>query len=242
MTKDPNFVSVRLPDDVANWLRDYATAHKMVRADKPNMGGSIISIVRAAMQGQTISNNVGQSSAASDVDIDRKINEAIESLNTKRIDDYKALSELLTRHDDELKELKSMITAFTTETAAPANSTQSPTSDNEGTSTPNASEISLESDTLPIIEAIANIESPLVENALPDITTVPTKTKTIKRSPKSKPKYTRDQLTKMKLPEVRSVYRDAIPFSDRNNEKHTKAEYATRDFMVEAILKAKTKS
>jgi hypothetical protein len=71
MTKDPNFVSVRLPDDVAIWLREYATASKLVRADKPNMGGSIIAIVRAAMQGQTISNNVGQSSAA-DPDVDIK--------------------------------------------------------------------------------------------------------------------------------------------------------------------------
>ena len=62
MTKDPNFVSVRLPNDLAIWLREYATANNMVRADKPNMGGSIIAIVRAAMSGQTISNNVGQSS------------------------------------------------------------------------------------------------------------------------------------------------------------------------------------
>ena len=67
MTKDPNFVSVRLPDDVAIWLREYATANKLVRADKPNMGGSIIAIVRAAMQGQTISNNVGQSSDNTDI-------------------------------------------------------------------------------------------------------------------------------------------------------------------------------
>ena len=80
MTKDPNFVSVRLPDDVAIWLREYATANNMVRADKPNMGGSIIAIVRAAMQGQTISNNVGQSSAAPDVDIESMINEAIAPL------------------------------------------------------------------------------------------------------------------------------------------------------------------
>ena len=78
MTKDPNFVSVRLPDDVAKWLREYATNNKLVRADKPNMGGSIIAIVRAAMQGQTISNNVGQSSAAPDVDIQAMITAAIE--------------------------------------------------------------------------------------------------------------------------------------------------------------------
>lgn len=79
MTKDPNFVSVRLPDDVAIWLREYATANKMVRADKPNMGGSIISVIRGVMSGQTISNNVGQSSAAPDVDIESMINEALNS-------------------------------------------------------------------------------------------------------------------------------------------------------------------
>jgi hypothetical protein len=80
MTKDPNFVSVRLPDDVAFWLREYATVNKLIRADKPNMGGSIIAIVRSVMQGQTISNNVGQSSAAPDVDIQAMINEAIAPL------------------------------------------------------------------------------------------------------------------------------------------------------------------
>ena len=79
MTKDPNFVSVRLPDDVANWLRDYATANNLVRADKPNMGGSIIAVVRSMMQGQTISNNVRQSSAAPDVDIQSMIDDALNS-------------------------------------------------------------------------------------------------------------------------------------------------------------------
>ena len=77
MTKDPNFVSVRLPDDVAIWLREYATTNKMIRADKPNMGGSIIAIVRAAMLGQTISNNVGQSSTPPDVDIESMIESQI---------------------------------------------------------------------------------------------------------------------------------------------------------------------
>ena len=82
MTKDPNFVSVRLPDDVAIWLREYATAKNMVRADKPNMGGSIIAIVRAAMSGQTISNNVGQSRQADsnlDATLDNRIDAALEA-------------------------------------------------------------------------------------------------------------------------------------------------------------------
>lgn len=77
MTKDPNFVSVRLPDDVANWLREYATANKLIRADKPNMGGSIIAVIRSVKSGQTISNNVGQSSAVADVDIEGIVNDAI---------------------------------------------------------------------------------------------------------------------------------------------------------------------
>ena len=103
MTKDPNFVSVRLPDDVANWLREYATTNNMVRADKPNMGGSIISIVRAAMQGQTISNNVGQSSAAPNVDIESMINDAIAPL---------------------LARLEAVETKLSTEAIAPVNFTQ----------------------------------------------------------------------------------------------------------------------
>ena len=78
MTKDPNFVSVRLPDDVAIWLREYATTNNMIRADKPNMGGSIIAVIRAAMQGQTISDNVGQSS-----DLDDSLSERIEWLESK---------------------------------------------------------------------------------------------------------------------------------------------------------------
>jgi len=100
MTKDPNFVSVRLPDDVANWLRDYATTNKMVRADKPNMGGSIIAVIRSVMSGQTISNNVGQSSAALDVDIDAKINDAIAnlraSINAELVDIKQAIAAIET--------------------------------------------------------------------------------------------------------------------------------------------------
>lgn len=103
MTKDPNFVSVRLPDDVANWLRDYATDKKLVRADKPNMGGSIIAVIRSVMSGQTISNNVGQSSAAPSVDIDSKIDDAIAS----------KISEMR----NEINDLKSTVNAVTKEFA-----------------------------------------------------------------------------------------------------------------------------
>lgn len=65
--KDPNFVSIRLPDDVANWLREYATDHNLIRANKPNMGGSIISVIRAAMQGQSVSSDLKQDVRQSDL-------------------------------------------------------------------------------------------------------------------------------------------------------------------------------
>ncbi|NUN66876.1 hypothetical protein HCU40_19485 (plasmid) [Pseudanabaena biceps] len=184
MTKDPNFVSVRLPDDVANWLREYATANKLVRADKPNMGGSIISIVRSVMQGQTISNNVGQSSAAPDVDIQAMINEAIanelDSVKASNIADYQGFSALLVRRGAEIDELKESIApllarlktieAVRSEATAPANFTQALIAESESSSAPETEGSSLEFDTLPIIEAISNIAAPTIENPLPDET------------------------------------------------------------------------
>jgi len=116
MTKDPNFVSVRLPDDVANWLRDYATANNLVRADKPNMGGSIIAVVRGMMQGQTISNNVRQSSAAPDVNIQSMIDDAI----SKQLDDRDRVINIA------INSLRESIEALAAkqEATAPANFTQ----------------------------------------------------------------------------------------------------------------------
>lgn len=117
MTKDPNFVSVRLPDDVAIWLREYATANKLIRADKPNMGGSIISVIRATMQGQTIYNNVGQSNAAPDVDIDSKINEAVSNaIANLRSSVNQELIDLKT----ELSDIHTAIATLTSEATAPA--------------------------------------------------------------------------------------------------------------------------
>ena len=139
MTKDPNFVSVRLPDDVANWLREYATAKNMVRADKPNMGGSIIAIVRAAMSGETISNNVGQSRQA-DSNLDNRIDAALEAKvdfsirNISRVADeqYERLVAVLAQHKMdsdretealklELETIKTAIATLTSEATAPAN-------------------------------------------------------------------------------------------------------------------------
>jgi hypothetical protein len=107
MGKDPNFVSVRLPDDVANWLREYAQTNNLIRANSPNMGGSIIAVIRSVMQGQTISNNVGQSSTAPDMDIDSKINEAVAN----------AIAPLVAR-------LESVETKLSKEAVATANFTQ----------------------------------------------------------------------------------------------------------------------
>jgi len=78
MTDNTEFVSVRLPTDVANWLRKYATDNNLFRAGKPNMGGSIISAIRQCMNGitdiQTTSNNLRQS------DFEAIINNAIAPL------------------------------------------------------------------------------------------------------------------------------------------------------------------
>ena len=54
----------------------------------------------------------------------------------------------------------------------------------------------------------------------------------------AKSKHARENLTALTTAELRKIYRDTVPFSDRNSEKHTKAEYATKEFMIEAILKA----
>ena len=78
MTDNTEFVSVRLPADIANWLRKYATDNNLFRAGKPNMGGSIISAIRQCMNGitdiQTTSNNLRQS------DFEAIINNAIAPL------------------------------------------------------------------------------------------------------------------------------------------------------------------
>jgi len=78
MTDNTEFVSVRLPTDVANWLRKYATDNNLFRAGKPNMGGSIISAIRQRINGitdiHTTSNNVSQ------LDFEAIVNNAIAPL------------------------------------------------------------------------------------------------------------------------------------------------------------------
>jgi len=91
----------------------------------------------------------------------------------------------------------------------------------------------------------SNIAAPMIENPLPDETLSDAiastkKQKSTRRSVKTKAKYTRDELEKLKIDELRKAYRAAVPHSDRNSEKHSKAEYATKEFMIDAILTAKT--
>ena len=216
MTKDPNFVSVRLPDDVANWLREYATTNNMVRADKPNMGGSIIAIVRAAMKGQTISNNVGQSSAAPDVDIESMIENAIAPL---------------------LARLEAVETKLSTEATAPRKFYSSTTSESEGSSAAKV-EASSSVEQLPILDAIEALptENPLPDETLRDAIAATKKPKSTKRSAKSKAKYTRDALEKLKNTDIRKIYRAEIPVADRALDPN----YASKAGMIDAILTAKT--
>ena len=218
MTKDPNFVSVRLPDDVANWLREYATTNNMVRADKPNMGGSIIAIIRSVMQSQTISNNVRQSSAAPSVDVEIMISEAIAPL---------------------LARLEAVETKLSTEATAPRKFYSSATSASEGSSAAKV-EASSSIEQLPILDAIEALptENPLPDENLRDAIAAIDKTKSGKRSAKSKSKYTRDQLEPMKNSDIRKIYRAEIPVSDRALDPN----YAAKADMIDAILTAKTHS
>jgi hypothetical protein len=85
MTDDTEFISVRLPADVANWLREYANDNNLIRANKPNMGGSIIAVIRSVMQGQTISNNVGQS-IQTESNIGATLDERVEAALEAKID------------------------------------------------------------------------------------------------------------------------------------------------------------
>jgi hypothetical protein len=55
---------------------------------------------------------------------------------------------------------------------------------------------------------------------------------------KKKAKHTRENLTNTNTSDLRKIYREVVPHGERNSEKHTKAEFATKEFMIDAILKA----
>ena len=127
MTDDTEFVSVRLPADVANWLREYATANNLIRAGKPNMGGSIISAIRERMNGiETMSNNVGQ------IDIQAIVNTAIASqladIQVAIKDEYGAsfrgitgnFNDALQQRDREIDEINARIEALSSEATVSA--------------------------------------------------------------------------------------------------------------------------
>ena len=71
-----------------------------------------------------------------------------------------------------------------------------------------------------------------------DIKFFPVDYPTTSAKTKTESKYTREKLEAMDRKEIAKVYRAVIPYSDRCNEKNTKAEYALKPFMIEAILKA----
>jgi len=50
----------------------------------------------------------------------------------------------------------------------------------------------------------------------------------------------RERLSCKKLGELKKEYRKIIPHAQRNTEKSTKAEFATRDYIIDAILKHQT--
>ena len=94
---------------------------------------------------------------------------------------------------------------------------------------------------MPIIEAIENIAAPSIANSLPDETlsdaiAASKKTKSTKRSAKSKAKYTRNELEKLKNTDIRKIYRAEIPVADRALDPN----YASKAGMIDAILTAKT--
>ena len=142
------------------------------------MGGSIIAIIRSVMQGQTISNNVGQSSAAPDVDIKSMIETAINSrliiieseVNGLRIDRHiektdgllieKLQTDLAIAHN-RIDDLDKKIAAISSEATAPA---KKPALSDERESVS-----SVEPESLPIIEAIANIAAPTVEKSFDEM-------------------------------------------------------------------------
>ena len=214
MTDDTEFVSVRLPADVANWLREYATANNLIRAGKPNMGGSIISAIRERMNGiETMSNNVGQ------IDIQAIVNTAIAPLIAKidKLEDDYQHAIINAKHEMRMFVIQGVTGAIDKPYFGIV--------DNDGDAP----------DALPIIEAIALAgdkkqvpkkhlldAQPIIEAIAPD-------------SPAAV--IERERLSHKNLSELRKEYRKVIPYEQRNNEKSTKAEYATRDYIIDAILK-----
>ena len=116
------------------------------------------------------------------------------------------------------------------EATAPANFTQALTSESEGSSVPDVAESSVDDEPLPIIEAIENIESPTIKK---NLNAAPAK-------PKSKPeaKYTLTNLTALTTVELRKIYNQVLPIVMRDGKINPKANFASKDVMIKAILKA----
>ena len=167
---DTKAVSVRLPLDLLNELNSYATDKGMVRGGDANIGGAIIAVLRQHF-GEP--DNVKQ--VSDNVDIESIVNDAVESrleavLNQVRDLELKVHSQetysllytsLKADVDIRFDETNKAIADIKEATAPDA--IPEPEDDSNPESTGN----SLEPDTLPIIEVIANIAAPTVEDPLP---------------------------------------------------------------------------
>ena len=193
------------------------------------------------------------SPAAPNVDIESIVNAAIESrletvLNQVRDLELKVHSQetysllytsLKADVDIRFDENKKVIAALTSKVIAPTIFTQA-TPESEGSSAPDVAEVSLEPEPLPIIEAIATIAAPSIKKSLDsevfnEVIATTAKPKSTKRSAKSKAKYTRDELEKLKNTDIRKIYRAEIPVADRALDPN----YASKADMIDAILTAK---
>ena len=86
----------------------------------------------------------------------------------------------------------------------------------------------------PLLERFAVVESKLSMEATVVEHQVLAQPKVSKRSPKAKPKYTRDQLEALKITDVRKIYRSEIAVAERSLDPS----YAGKADMIDAILMA----
>ena len=86
----------------------------------------------------------------------------------------------------------------------------------------------------PLLERFAVVESKLSAEATVVEHQVLAQPKASKRSPKAKPKYTRDQLEALKITDVRKIYRSEIAVAARS----LNPSYAGKADMIDAILMA----
>ena len=245
-------VTFRCPEDLHNALSNFALDHNIIKDDKPIISEALIAALRI---GLGTDSNTDVSQSVRQPDFEAMITEAINSrliiieskvqnLQSDRTSEKTAallietLQTNLAIANHRIDDLSAKIAALSSEAIAPANFTQAILQRVKEVA-PDVIESSVEPVALPIIEAIANIAAPTMENLLPDETlsdaiAATAKPKSTKRSAKSK--YTRDELEKLKNTDIRKIYRAEIPVADRALNPN----YASKADMIDAILTAKT--